>query len=177
MTLKGVAVGASALIVLAGCAATETPPAPGGSDTQKQDDAYVALRSKDAQSPRIPAMIVRLIQAHTDAEEYRLARFYCDEYRRDYPSGKDRQKVEYLRIRALYLWYKQDHDMLTAQQVDAEVKAFLTTFPRSAYRSKAKAIGDALRREQNGRYKALADYYAKKGKPKAAQFYRDKIVD
>jgi outer membrane protein assembly factor BamD (BamD/ComL family) len=67
--------------------------------------------------------------------------------------------------------------MLTAQQVDAEVKAFLTTFPRSAYRSKAKAIGDALRREQNGRYKALADYYAKKGKPKAAQFYRDKIVD
>jgi outer membrane protein assembly factor BamD len=162
--------------MLVGCNTTGAAPAPASKRTKALDDAYVALRSQNEHSPRLPGMIVRLIRAHIDAHEYLLARFYCDEYRRDFPSGKERPQVEYLGIRALYLRYEREHDDRLAQQAESEIDAFLSMFPRSAYRTKVIALRQEMRRDQKARYKALAEYYAKKGKPKAAQFYRDKIV-
>jgi outer membrane protein assembly factor BamD len=141
------------------------------------DEAYIAYRSTHENSPKIPRMIVDLIRMHLAKKEYLLARFYCDEYRRDFPSGSQREEVEYLRLKALYLRaLSRVSDERLLEQVDAEKAAFATLYPHSRYRTKIAKLAERLRTARNERYRQLANYYAKRGKPKAAQFYRDKIV-
>jgi outer membrane protein assembly factor BamD len=139
------------------------------------DEAYVAYRNRYEHSPKIPGMIVSLIQMHMDAGEYLLVRFYCDEYRRDYPSGKDRPKVDFLRAKALFLRYEQTNDERLADQARAEGQFFLSEYRRSLYRSQMEALLYRLQLKQNIRYEKLAEYYEKRNKPKAAKIYRDKI--
>jgi outer membrane protein assembly factor BamD len=146
------------------------------SDTNLSDDAYVAYRNTHENSPKIPKMILALIRMHMEKKEYLLARFYCDEYRRDYPSGKHRIKVEYLRAKALFFRYEQQHDERLADQARAEGRAFVSQYPRSKYRIQMEGLLRELQVRQNARYEQLAQYYEKRGKPKAAKIYRDRIV-
>lgn len=139
------------------------------------DETYIAYRNTHENSPNIPGMILAMIHRHMEAGEYQLARFYCDEYRRDYPSGKHRTEVEYLRIKALFLRYRQEKDDRVADQAKGEAKIFLSTYRRTSYRSEIQRLLQQLRDERNIRYEELAKYYEEKGKPKAAEFYRKKI--
>jgi outer membrane protein assembly factor BamD len=145
------------------------------STTKVEDEAYVTFRNTHENSPKIPGMIVRLAKRHIAAKEYLLARFYCDEYRRDYPSGPKRDEIEYLRVKAGILHAEAQQDDRMMQQAEAEAKQFLSIFRRSPYRKKVQALLTDMRTRQNARYEELAKYYEKKGKPKAAAFYREKI--
>ena len=167
--------GAAWLILGCAPAADPSPPAPSSKNTAAEDEAYVAFRTAHENSPKIPKMIVRLARRHLEAGEYLLTRFYCDEYRRDYPSGPDRDTIEYLRIKAEMLRAGTEHDEGMMQQAEAEAKQFLATFRRSPYRKKIRQLLDELHTRQNARYEKLARYYEKRGKPKAAAFYREKI--
>jgi len=120
-------------------------------------------------------MIVRLAKTHLQAGEYLLARFYCNEYRRDYPSGRQRDEIEYLRIKAGMLHAKKEHNDTQMEQVKSEARQFLALFRHSPFRGKVEKVLEEIRTEQNRRYEELARYYEKKGKPKAAAFYREKI--
>ncbi len=167
------------IVVTSGCA----PSMPSGSEHNKTqantqidaDEAYVAFRTSHENSPKIPSMIISLIKSHTAAGEYKLAEFYCNEYRRDFPSGKRRDEVEYLSIKALYLNNKQHFDERLVEQIRAQGKFFVQTFAKSQYKPKVKQIMENIEKEQNARYEALAKEYEKRGKPKAAEFYRKKI--
>ncbi len=139
------------------------------------DDGYVAYRDAHANSPKIPPMIVAMIRRHMTAREYRLAMFYCNEYRRDFPSGHQRAEVEYLWIRIGILQYIQTHDDRVAEQTRHTAKAFLALYHHTPYRAKAQTLLVQLRQEQNAHYEQLAQYYAARNKPKAAAFYRAKI--
>ena len=139
------------------------------------DDAYIAYRNQHESSPKISGMILTMIRLHMQAGEYQLARFYCDEYRRDFPSGNRRTEVEYLRVKALFSRYRQGHDERIAEQAKGEAKTFLSVYRHSAYRSKVQALLGQMQQEENLRYAKLAKYYEGKGKPKAAAFYRAKI--
>jgi outer membrane protein assembly factor BamD len=166
-------------VLATGCApvvsASDTSKA-NASDTNLSDDAYVAYRNTHENSPKIPKMILALIRMHMEKKEYLLARFYCDEYRRDYPSGKHRIKVEYLRAKALFFRYEQQLDERLADQARAEGRAFVSQYPRSKYRIQMEGLLRELQVRQNARYEQLAQYYEKRGKPKAAKIYRDRIV-
>jgi outer membrane protein assembly factor BamD len=166
-------------VLAIGCApavSTSDTPKTNATDTQRSDEAYVAYRNTHENSPKIPKMILSLIQMHLDKKEYLLARFYCDEYRRDYPSGAHRVKVEYLRAKTLFLRYESEHDERMAEQARMEGKAFLSEHRRTVYRAKMKALLARLQQEQNARHERLAEYYEKRGKPKAAKIHRDKIT-
>ena len=151
---------------------TQTPKT---QSTQKMDEDYVAYRNTHENSPKIPGMILDLIHEHMKRGEYLLARFYCDEYRRDFPSGKDRATVEFLRAKALFLRSAQQKDERLEEQAQAEGKLFLSVYPRSIYRSQMEALILRLKLQRNARYEKLAQFYEKRGKPKAAQIYREKI--
>ena len=170
------------IFMLLGIAAAGCAPQPKTEDTPKStsstkaaDEAYVTFRNTHENSPKIPGMIVRLVKQHMEAGEYLLARFYCDEYRRDFPSGRQRDEIEYLRIKAGMLHAKKEQNDRQMEQVKAEARQFLAVFRTSPFRAKVQKILETLRAEQNSRYEELARYYEKKGKPKAAAFYREKI--
>jgi len=136
-----------------------------------------AYRNTHENSPKIPQMIVSLIRSHIADREYKLAEFYCDEYRRDFPSGKRRAEVEYLSIKALHLSSREHFDESLAEQIRAQAKSFRINFRHSRYITSVQEILENLKKEQNARYEKLAREYENRGKPKAAEFYRNKIRD
>jgi len=120
-------------------------------------------------------MIVTLARAHLEAGEYLLTRFYLNEYRRDYPSGKERAQIEYLAAEARYRQYRTGHDDALAQEAYRILQTVSRTFRHTPWAAKARTLSAKLRDEQNRYYEKLAKYYEDKGKPKAAAIYRAKI--
>ena len=140
------------------------------------DDDYVAFRDTHEHSPKIPKMIVSLIKKHFNKGESLLAQFYCDEYHRDFPSGKERDEVDYLHLKILFYRYDREHDDRIADQSRVEAKRYLAVHGMmSPYRSRVAALLERLRQRENTRNEDLAEYYKKKGKPKAEEFYRGKV--
>lgn len=173
----GVAVG------IVGCSGVQ-PDVPGGAEANTtlssssavSDEAYVAFRNAHENSQKIPTMIVALIKHHIAKEEFLLAQFYCDEYLRDYPSGKDRDEVDYLHLKILFGRYDRMHDDRIAAQATAQAKQYLATHgKRSHYRGKVEALLKQWRQHEKIRNEKLAKYYKQHGKPKAAAFYLAKI--
>ena len=180
MTWRGVAVVLAALWST-GCAPTAPEPvesnttAPTASAVVSDDD-YVAFRDTHEHSPKIPKMIVSLIKSHFNKGEFLLAQFYCDEYHRDFPSGKERDEVDYLHLKILFYRYDREHDDRIADQARLEAKRYLAEHGMmSPYRSRVAALLERLRQRENIRNEELAEYYKKRGKPKAEAFYRGKI--
>jgi len=180
MTWRGVVV---ALIALwnSGCAPTapeliESNVTASVASSVVSDDDYVTFRDTHEHSPKIPKMIVSLIKSHFNKGEFLLAQFYCDEYHRDFPSGKDRDEVDYLHLKILFYRYDREHDDRVADQARVEAESYLTSHGRmSLYRSRVAALLERLRQRENIRNEDLAEYYKKKGKPKAEAFYREQI--
>ncbi len=182
MTWRGVAVVLAALWST-GCAPTapelveSNTTAPVASSSLSDDD-YVAFRDTHEHSPKIPKMIVSLIKKHFNKGEFLLAQFYCDEYHRDFPSGKERDEVDYLHLKILFYRYDREHDDLIADQARGEAKRYLSEHGlTSLYRSRVAALLERLRQKENARNEDLAEYYKGKGKPKAEAFYRGKIKE
>ena len=139
------------------------------------DEAYSAYREAHEHSPRIPKMIVALINSHLKKGEFLLAQFYCDEYLRDYPSGKERDEVDYLHLKILFYRYDREHDDRIAEQARTEAKHYLSTHGNfSPYRSRVEALLERLRQREKIRNEELAEFYKKRGKPKAEAIYREK---
>jgi len=139
------------------------------------DEVYAAWRTEHEDVSQVSRIIVALAKAHMEADEYLLARFYLNEYRRDFPSGKEREKIEYLGVRMLFLQYRHTKDDRLIASFKAQTKAFKVMFPRSSYRAKIHSFSAKIRQMKNAHYRELAEYYARRGKPKAAAFYRGKI--
>ncbi len=140
------------------------------------DEAYVAYRRTHPQgSKELPGMMVALIKGHMLQSQYLLARFYCDEYLRDFPTGSARGEVAYLRIKAAFFRQEQTHSEREATQARAEAHRYLTAHGLTLYTSRVKALLERLRQRENARFEKLAQYYEGRGKPKAAAFYRAKI--
>ena len=141
------------------------------------DEAYATWRAAHDDTLQVPRTIVALAKAHMEAGEYLLARFYLNEYRRDFPSGKERDRIEYLGVRTLFLQYRQSKDDRFVAPFTSQGKAFKGMFPHSKYRTKVQSLIVKMRQLKNAHYRELAAYYEKRGKPKAAAFYREKIQE
>jgi len=141
----------------------------------RADEAYAAYRNTHETDRGVPPMIVTLARAHLEAGEYLLTRFYLNEYRRDYPSGKERAQIEYLAGEVRYRQYWAGHDDALAQEAYRILQTVSRTFRHTPWAAKARTLSAKLRDEQNRYYEKLAKYYEDRGKPKAAAIYRGKI--
>jgi len=141
----------------------------------RADETYASYRNAHESTRSVPQTIVTLAQAHLTAKEYLLTRFYLNEYRRGFPSGKQRAQIEYLAGEARYRQYQAGHDENLADEAYQILRNVSRTFRRSPWAVKARTLSARLREEQNKYYAQLATYYENKGKPKAAAIYRAKI--
>jgi len=142
---------------------------------EQADNLYLDFRGKHPESNKIPGLMLRLAKAHMEKKEYLLARYYAESYITDYPDGRRVDQAWYLRLKALFLHFtsKGNEEALNGQ-FQQEAEAFIANPAYRKYHAKARAMLKKSQQIQYQRNEALAKYYEKQGKHKAAAFYREK---
>jgi outer membrane protein assembly factor BamD len=139
------------------------------------DEAYVRYRRGHPNTPQTAVLVAEMADAHLQAGEYRLARFYVNEYRRDFPSGKERERIEYIVLESYDRPLKKRFHPDQADAYIQSAKAYTARYPHGAHRSEVQQRIRVLARQRDDYYRDLANYYQRRGKPKAAQIYRSRI--
>jgi len=176
-----------------GCSSTTSPVTPSSTGIKKvsskksiesaiadkdlvlADDRYLAYRGEHPESKRLPGYMLKLSKAHMDIGEYLLARYYAESYITDYPSGKRIDEAWFLRIKSLFLRFKEvDPSQPLADQLREESKAFLDYFTHSTYRTEIKKMLEVSQQIIQKKNEEIAAAYERMGKKKAAAYYRNK---
>jgi len=142
------------------------------------DKQYLALRGEHEKSKLISELILKLCEAHIDADEYLLARYYSDAYINDYPSNSKVAYAEFLKIKATFLRFKNSSSgQSLVGQLIQESQFFLDNYSSSKYLAELKAMMIEFHQIRKSRNEQIALSYERIGKPKAAEYYRAKNID
>jgi outer membrane protein assembly factor BamD len=142
------------------------------------DDTYTSLESEHRNSPLLPTALLILSSGHVDEEEYELANFYLDEYIKRFALSKNIDYVRYLKIKANFLGFTNElRDQQLIEDTIKDIEAFKQTFTRSPYMPLVNTMSARLFMAKASLDKEIADLYKRIDKPKAAQFYDDKVKE
>ena len=145
------------------------------SNIDKADNYYISLKSEHMQSPLMQTAMMMLANAHMDKEEYKLANFYLEEYAKRYGDSRNKEYIDYLKLKSSFLGIK---DVFKDQQliIDTIDKALVYSqnYPNSDYIPLVDSILIRLYMSQYMLNENIALLYDRVGKPKAAQIYREK---
>ncbi len=139
------------------------------------DNLYLEYRGEHPDSGKIPAMILKLSKAHIREKEYLLARYYAEAYITDYPDRKNVDLAWFLRLKSLFLRFRSPGSVDSlGEQFQEEARVFISDPFYRKYHAKVRDMLKETKKIQHQRNEALARYYEKLGKPKAAAFYRQR---
>lgn len=142
------------------------------------DDTYTSLESEHRNSPLLPTALLILANGHVDEEEYELANFYLDEYIKRFALSKNIDYVRYLKIKANFLGFTNElRDQQLIEDTIKDIEDFKQTFTRSPYMPLVNTMSARLFMAKASLDKEIADLYKRIDKPKAAQFYDDKVKE
>lgn len=142
------------------------------------DDTYTSLESEHRNSPLLPTALLVLANGHIDSEQYALANFYLDEYIKRFALSKNIDYVRYLKIKANFLGFSYDlRDQQLIEDTIKEIDQFKVMFPRSPYMPLVNTMSARLYMAKASLDKEIADLYKRLDKPKASEFYEDKVKE
>jgi outer membrane protein assembly factor BamD len=147
-------------------------------DLEAADDTYISLESEHKNSPLLSTALQILVNAHIDEEEYALANFYIDEYTKKFAVSKSVDYFRYLKIKANFLAFSsqfREQNLITETQ--KEINEFIVKFPNSPYMPLVGTINARLAMAKASFDKEIADLYKRIDKPKAAEFYDNKVAE
>lgn len=139
------------------------------------DNLYLDFREDHYRSQKISALMLQLSKAHMQQQEYLLANYYAQSYASDYPDGSHVDEAWYLQLRSYFLRFKssKESSMDIYEQFDEASKVYIENIRKKEFRTKVKEMQEEAKEIQKNRNEALALYYEKLNKPKAAEFYRE----
>jgi outer membrane protein assembly factor BamD len=142
------------------------------------DDTYTSLESEHRNSPLLPTALLILANGHVDEEEYALANFYLDEYIKRFALSKNIDYVRYLKIKANFLGFTNElRDQQLIEDTIKDIEDFKKTFVRSPYMPLVNTMSARLFMAKASLDKEIADLYKRLDKPKAAEFYDEKVKE
>ncbi len=142
---------------------------------EKADDYFTSLESEHVGSPLIPEAMLTLVQAHMDEEEYLLANFYLDEYLKRYATAKNRDYVEFMKIKASFLGLKSpQRNQQLIEQTLQKTGRFIQLFPDSEFKPMVETIEVRLAMTRYLMNESIASLYDRRKKPEAARIYRER---
>ena len=145
---------------------------------EKADDYFTSLESEHIGSPLIPEAMQILVQAHMDEEEYLLANFYLDEYLKRYGTSKNRDFVEFMKIKASFMGLKSpQRNQELIERTLQQAKSYIRSFPNSEFTPLVKTVEVRLELTQYLMNEEIASLYERRDKPKAAQIYRSRNAE
>ena len=144
----------------------------------KADAYYISLKSEHMRSPLLQTAMMMLAVAHMDEEEYLLAGYYLDEYNKRFGGEKNREYIEYLKLKAAFLGIKNVYkDQKLIMDSINGAGTYLLRYPGSTYTPLVKTILVRLHMAQYLLNENIASLYERTGKPEAAKIYREKNKD
>ncbi len=140
------------------------------------DDTYISLESEHKNSPLVPTALMLIAQAHMDEEEYQMANFYFDEYIRKYAYSKNIDYIRYLKIKANFMAFRnQFREQELVTKTIQEIEKYMVSFPNSPYIHLVQTMYARLYMSKALFDNEIAELYARTGKPKAAEFYKQRV--
>ena len=141
----------------------------------KADAYYISLKSEHMRSPLMQTAMMMLAVAHMDNEEYLLAGYYLDEYNKRFGGEKNREYIEYMKLKAAFLGVKDVYkDQKLIMDSINGAKIYLLRYPGSEYAPLVNTILVRLYMSQYLLNENIAALYERTGKPEAAKLYREK---
>ena len=149
------------------------------SDFDKADSYYSSLQGEHVGSPLLPQATFIMALSHMYNEEYLLADHYLDEYvRRFAASRSEKEEAEFLKIKAKYLSLPNPRrDQALIDEAIASAEAFKKRYPHSMHYDVVDTMLTRLILSKAVLDESIASLYERIDKPKAAEFYRDKIKE
>ncbi len=143
---------------------------------EEADDTYTSLESEHRNSPLLPTALLILANGHIEEEEYLLANFYLDEYIKRYAFSKNIDYVRYLKIKANFLGFSYElRDQMLVENTIKDIEVFKSSFPNSPYMPLVNTMSSRLFMAKAVLDKEIADLYKRLDKPKAAEYYDEKV--
>lgn len=143
---------------------------------EEADDTYTSLESEHRNSPLLPTALLILANGHIDEEEYQLANFYLDEYSKRFALSKNIDYVRYLKIKANFLGFTYSlRDQQLIEDTIKEIADYKKSFGRSPYIPLVNTMSARLYMAKATLDKEIAELYQRIEKPKAAEFYNEKV--
>jgi len=141
----------------------------------KADAYYISLKSEHMRSPLMQTAMMMLAVAHMDNEEYLLAGYYLDEYNKRFGGEKNREYIEYMKLKASFLGIKDVYkDQKLIMDSIGGTQTYLARYPGSVYTPLVKTIQVRLYMSQYLLNENIAALYDRTGKEDAAKIYREK---
>jgi len=141
----------------------------------KADNLYISLKSEHSRSPLLPTATMLLANAHMEDQAYIMADYYLDEYLKKYASGSNVEQAKFLKIKAAFLGIK-DVNKEQKLMLDTLVEAdkFIKSYPNSIYLPVVSTVKVRLHMSQYLLNENIASLYARLGKDKAEEIYKNK---
>lgn len=148
-------------------------------DLDKADSYYSSLQGEHIGSPLLPQATFIMALSHMYNEEYLLAEHYLDEYVRRFAADEStKEEAEFLKIKAKYLSLPNPRrDQALIDEAIAEAEAFKKRYPHSLHYYVVDTMLTRLLLSKAVLDDAIASLYDRIDKPRAANYYRNKVKE
>ena len=145
----------------------------------KADDYYSSLQGEHIGSPLLPEATMIMALAHMYNQEYLLSEHFLDEYVRRFAANQsDKEEAEFLKVKAKYLSLPNPRrDQALIDEAILAAKQFKRNYPNSMHIYTVDTMLTKLILAKEVLNESIAALYERIDKPKAAQFYRNKIQE
>ncbi len=147
-------------------------------DLERADNEYLTLRSDFIDSRLLPTAMLVLAQAHMAKGEYLLARYYLNEFLKEYAEGEWVDYAQFLKIKSSFLSLRQSNrNQKLLSDTLAECKEFYQINSHSRYAPLIRTMIVRLEMAQYLLNEEIAHLYEQTGKRVGASIYRKKNRD
>lgn len=145
---------------------------------EKADSYFVSLQSEHLNSPLLSEAMLILGRAHMQEEEYALAGFYFDEFKKRFGNTENIDFIKFLKLQANYFAFsKQFRDQQLLLDSIKEAKEFTQQYPYSRYRPMVDSMLLRLELSKLTLNEEIARLYKRKKKDSGAEYYREKTQE
>jgi len=146
------------------------------SNLDDADDDFTSLEVEHPESNFIPIDMLQLSIAHAKTQEFELATFYMNQFKKRYASFEDKEWADYMI--AKYKFLSLTAPYTNQQAIDDAIKyvnSTLVTYPNSIYNYELNTIKAKLEITKKLFRENISNLYKRLDKPKAAKIYQTDI--
>ena len=140
------------------------------------DEDFISLQAEHPKSIYIKSDLLSLFLAYKKEKEFKLAKFYLNEYKKRYATLKEIPWIEYQKIKIDFLAYQNAYtNQKHLLDLINECKKYISTYPNSNYVYEVSTILAKANLTKKYLDDKISKLYKKLDKPKAANLYKTTI--
>ena len=143
---------------------------------EQADENFISLQAEHPRSIYIKNNLLSLFLAHKKEEEFELAKFYLDEYKKRYATLQEIPWIEYQKIKLDFLAYQNAYtNQKHLLDLIKSCKKYISKYPNSNYIYEVNTILAKANLTKKYLDDKISKLYKKLDKPKAANLYKTTI--